>query len=168
MTSSHRHRIPTARILASRSRGRPVALVVHPGSDAREEVASLLKRIGFAVSRVPSLARAWARVDEQEGPVDLLVVGAALPEWEGDFLAHALRHRFPALAVVRLGADGPDEPRPHPLRDRPAVVVEAPYTLTGLAQGVGMALRMCPRPRTPDPEDGPAPGEGLPPGVAAF
>jgi len=87
-------------------RGAGVALVVDDEAPVRDVVATMLAAVGFEVVAAASFDEALTRAEAAGAALALAVIDWELPGGSGLDVAHRLRERMPALAIVLAsGAD---------------------------------------------------------------
>jgi CheY-like chemotaxis protein len=114
-----------------------VVLVVDDDADAREIATTFLAQEGFAVQPVASGQEALARLSQ--GGISLLLVDYAMPGMSGAEFVRRAQEQQAALPVVYLTGN-PDALAAEAASDAAPVVIK-PYTRTGLADAVRLALR---------------------------
>jgi len=103
-------------------------LLVEDEADVRQYATQVLKAHGYAVLSAPDAESALALLEDQTGPIDLLVTDVVLPHMNGRDLAQRLKADRPAMQVLFTSGYAQDVIAEHGVLDPGVAYIAKPYT----------------------------------------
>jgi two-component system, cell cycle sensor histidine kinase and response regulator CckA len=137
-------RIPTPPTAAS-STGTETILLVEDEAIVRDLVCEILKESGYVVLSATSGADAMKIIDEQAGPIDLLITDVVMPEMSGPELANILRRARTEMSVLYMSGYTDDAVLVRQGLPENSAFIRKPYTPQQFLQKVRETLDATPR-----------------------
>jgi two-component system, cell cycle sensor histidine kinase and response regulator CckA len=123
----------------------PVVLVVDDDAAVRGAVCRMLRASGYAVLEAAHGAEAWAILDEERPPVDLVLTDVCMPQMGGPALAARVAAARPVLPVLFMTGSADSLAELAAAAGRPVAalcraVLRKPFTPDELLRAVRAAL----------------------------
>ena len=114
-------------------------LIVDDESPIVEIIQDILERRGYRVLATSDSERALAMVDEDPGPIDVLLADVMMPSHSGFEVAERVQHRWPEVRVIFMSGHT-RETLPEDTLPPNARVLVKPIALEALLAAVRTAL----------------------------
>jgi PAS domain S-box-containing protein len=125
-------------------RGTETVLVVEDSESLRELIDELLQGFGYCVQLAPDGVQALARLEQDEGSIDVLLTDVVMPRLGGRDLVRRVRQIHPDIPVVYMSGYTDGAISRQGLAEEGGILLEKPFTAETLAGAIRAALDRAP------------------------